>query len=126
MPLSSNWRRFVLQGAILSGVALGGCDEKARDTAPPKPAAPAAAAPAAVRPPETARPAEDADTQLAARVRVAIQAGSRGVNVKVIRGVAHLWGAVGDKAEKKRLEKLALSVDGVTEVDDQLVIARGS
>jgi outer membrane biosynthesis protein TonB len=104
---------------------------------PPKPVAkapeptpaPVAAAPKPEAKPEPAKP--DPNKELAARVKQALESpGSKlpsgAIDVSAADGKVTLWGAVASDAERRRAAQLAGKVDGVSSVDNQLKIVKGS
>lgn len=99
---------------------------KAPEPAPPpatKPDAPAAAAAA-----PTGRPS--ADVELAARVKSALETDAAlralAVDVTAAGGAVTLFGTADTAANRDKAAKLAAGVPGVTSVQNQIVIVRGS
>ena len=120
------------------GLALGfvvACSEPPPPP-PPKPVAkaeppkPAAAAPEPVQlKPEPPKP--DPNKELAAKVKQTLEAPdsklpSGAIDVTAQDGKVTLWGAVPTNAIKKRAGQIAAKVEGVTGVDNQLKIVKGS
>ena len=104
---------------------------------PPKPVAkapeptpaPVAAAPKPEVKPEPPKP--DPNKELAARVKQALEApGTKlptgAIDVTAADGKVTLWGAVASDAERRRAAQLAGKVDGVSNVDNQLKVVKGS
>jgi hyperosmotically inducible protein len=116
-------------------LALAACGQ---DVAPPKPAAPApaatpaqAAAPAAKAPevkPEPPKP--DPNKELAQRVKQALEGEAKiqaaGIDVTAADGKVTLWGTTASAGERNRAGQVAAKVDGVTAVDNQLKVVKGS
>jgi len=104
---------------------------------PPKPVAkapeptpaPVAAAPKPEVKPEPPKP--DPNRELAARVKQALESPdsklpSGAIDVSAADGKVTLWGAVASDAERRRAAQLAGKVDGVSSVDNQLKVVKGS
>lgn len=123
---------------LLAALALSACGESAPPPkpAPPKPAPPAqpapkpAPAPAPAPTPSVEKPPqENPNTQLAARVKRALESASvqaAGVDVTAANGVITLFGTVPSSEEKNRAARVAGKVDGVKSVDNRIVVVRGS
>jgi hypothetical protein len=121
--------------AVTIALALAACGE---DAPPPKPAAPApaaaspqAAAPATKAPevkPEPPKP--DPNKELAQRVKQALEGEAKvqaaGIDVTASDGKVTLWGTTASAAERNRAGQAAAKVDGVTAVDNQLKVVKGS
>lgn len=113
-------------------VALVGLVASCSEPPPPKPAPPPAAAAPAPKPevkPEPPKP--DPNAELASRVRQALEAPdsklpSGAIDVKADAGRVSLFGAVASNAQRARAAELAKKVDGVSAVDNQLKVVRGS
>ena len=114
--------------------ALAACSEP---PPPPKPAAPAPAAPApqaeAPKAPETKAPEAakpDPNKELAQRVKQALESEAKiqaaGMDVTAANGKVTLWGTTTTAAERNRAGQIAAKVDGVTSVDNQLKVVKGS
>ena len=121
-------RRF----AITVIVALVACSEPAP---PPKPAAPAtppqAEAPKAPEAPKAAEaPKPDPNKELAGRVKRALEGEAKiqgaGIDVTAADGKVTLWGTTATAAERNRAGQVASKVEGVTAVDNQLKVVKGS
>jgi hyperosmotically inducible periplasmic protein len=120
--------------AALLIVGLAACGEEA----PPKPAAkapeaPPVAKPAPPPPPPVAKaeePKPDPNKELAARVKRALETEAKiqaaGIDVTAQDGKVTLWGTTASNAERKRATAVAKKVEGVTAVDNQLKVVRGS
>jgi BON domain len=115
---------------ILTLVACG-------DSAPPpKPAAVAATpAPQAEAPkaPETKAaeaPKPDPNKELARRVKQALEGDGKiqgaGMDVTAADGKVTLWGTTASAGERTRAGQIAAKVDGVSGVDNQLKVVKGS
>jgi hyperosmotically inducible periplasmic protein len=113
---------------------LAACGDSAP---PPKPAAPAAPPPQAEAPapkapetkaPEAAKP--DPNKQLAQRVKQALEGDGKvqaaAVDVTAASGRVTLWGTAATAAERTRAGQIASKVDGVSSVDNQLKVVKGS
>src|SRR3954468_159189 len=110
------------------------------DAPPPKPktaaeaTAPAAAPPAATPPPapvaKVPEPAPDPNKELAARVKRALEGEAKiqaaGIDVTASDGKVTLWGTATTNAERTRAGNAARKVEGVTAVDNQLKVVKGS
>lgn len=124
--------------ACASLLLVAACSEEA--PAPPAPVAQPAAQPAAKPAPPAAQPAPqkaaapqaapDADADLAARVRKALEQASseiaQGVDVTARSGAVRLFGTVASGAARGTAGKVAASVSGVTSVENNLVVVKGS
>jgi hypothetical protein len=115
-------------------VALAACGDSAP---PPKPAAPAPAAPPpqaeAPKAPETKAaeaPKPDPNKELAGRVKRALEGEAKiqgaGIDVTAADGKVTLWGTTATAAERNRAGQVASKVEGVTAVDNQLKVVKGS
>ena len=121
--------------ALASILGLAACGDS---TPPPKPAAPApqAAAPAPkspevkpeVKAPEAPKP--DPNKELASRVKQALEGNAKvpagAIDVTAANGKVSLWGAVASEAQRRRAAQLAGKVEGVSSVDNQLKVVKGS
>ena len=119
--------------ATLVIIGLAACG----DEAPPKPAPKApepVAKPAPPPPPPPAAKAEepkpDPNKELAARVKRALESEAKiqaaGIDVTAADGKVTLWGTAASNAERTRAGSVAKKVEGVTAVDNQLKVVRGS
>jgi len=115
-------------------LALAACGDSAP---PPKPAAPAPAAPPpqaeAPKAPETKAaeaPKPDPNKELAGRVKRALEGEAKiqgaGIDVTAADGKVTLWGTTATAAERNRAGQVASKVEGVTAVDNQLKVVKGS
>jgi hyperosmotically inducible protein len=121
--------------AIASILILAACGDS---TPPPKPAAPAAPppqaeAPAAAKAPETKAPEApkpDPNKELARRVKQALEGDGKiqgaGIDVTATEGKVTLWGTTATPGERNRAGQIASKVDGVSAVDNQLKVVKGS
>jgi len=121
--------------ALALAAVLVACSEP-----PPPPPKPVAKAPEATPAPVTAAPKPEAkpeapkpdpNQELAARVKQTLEApGSKlpsgAIDVTAANGKVTLCGAVANDAERRRAAQLAQKVDGVSSVDNQLKIVKGS
>ena len=120
---------------LACALALTACSE---DTPAPKPAAkaPAAApAPAPAQAPPAAPKAAEApkpspDQALAARVKQALEGEAKiqaaALDVTASGGKVTLWGTAASDDERRRAAAVAGKVEGVTAVDNQIKVVRGS
>jgi|SRR6185503_3407738 len=116
-------------------LALAACSEP---PPPPKPAAPAPKAAEAPKPPPAPAaetkpepPKPDPNKELAAKVKNVLEAPesklpSGAIDVTSKDGRVTLWGAVATEAQRARAAQIARKVEGVTGVDNQLKVVRGS
>lgn len=113
-------------------LALAACSEP---PPPPKPAAPTptpqAEAPKAPEAPKAAEaPKPDPNKELAGRVKRALEGEAKiqaaGIDVTVTDGKVTLWGTTATAAERNRAAQVAAKVEGVTSVDNQLKVVKGS
>jgi hypothetical protein len=122
----------VLVALLVAGLAACGDDA-------PKPAAKAPEAPPVVKPapppppPPVAKveePKPDPNKELAARVKRALEGEAKiqaaGIDVTAANGKVTLWGTTTSNAERNRAGAAARKVEGVTAVDNQLKVVRGS
>jgi outer membrane biosynthesis protein TonB len=117
--------------ALGAAAALIACSEP---PPPPKPAVKPPPAPVAVAPkpevkPEPPKP--DPNKELAAKVKQALEAPdaklpSGAIDVTASDGKVSLWGTVASAGQRSRAAQIAKKVDGVTGVDNQLKIVKGS
>jgi hypothetical protein len=120
---------------LVPAFALIACSEEAPPKPAPKPAAeapapitPAPPPPAPVAQPEPPKP--DPNKELADRVKRALEETAKiqaaGIDVTAQDGKVTLWGTTASNAERKRATAVAKKVEGVTAVDNQLKVVRGS
>jgi hypothetical protein len=100
----------------------------------PKPAAPPpqAAAPTPPPPPVVTPepPKPDPNKELAGRVKRALESEAKiqaaGIDVTAADGKVTLWGTAATAAERRRAEAAAKKVEGVSAVDNQIKVVKGS
>ena len=120
--------------AAFAVLALGACGDS---PPPPKPAAPATPPPQAETPapkaPETKAPEApkpDPNKELAQRVKQALEGDGKiqgaGIDVTATDGKVTLWGTTATPGERNRAGQIAAKVDGVSAVDNQLKVVKGS
>jgi hypothetical protein len=115
-------------------LGLAACGDSAP---PPKPAAPTPQTKAPeVKPepkpeakaPEAPKP--DPDKELAQRVKKALESDARvpggAIDVTAAGGRITLWGTTSTEGERSRAAQIASKVEGVTSVENQLKIVKGS
>jgi hyperosmotically inducible protein len=120
-----------LIGLMVLGLAACGDDTP---KPAPKPAAPPpqAAAPTPPPPPvvKPEPPKPDPNKELAARVKRALEGEAKiqaaGIDVTAVDGKVTLWGTTTTSAERRRAEAAAKKVEGVSAVDNQLKVVKGS
>lgn len=120
---------------IACTLALAACGEST-PPAPPKPAgapAPQAEAPRTetkpiAQAPEAPKP--DPNKELAARVKQALEGDGKvqvaAIDVTAKEGKVTLWGTAATAAERNRAAQIASKVEGVSGVDNQIKIVKGS
>lgn len=123
----------ILGLALVIGIAA--CSDSpppAKPVAQPVTPAPQVQAPA---PKPEAKPAAEApkpdpNKELAQRVKQALEGDSKvtggGIDVTAKDGRISLWGTTATPAERSRAAQIAGKVDGVTSVDNQLKVVKGS
>ena len=134
---------------IAAALALAACDK--RPAAPKTAASPAPSVADASRPPQAAAPgaskpaepfksavtgkpepgsAQAQDAQLSAKVKDALthtsEINTGGLEVASADGVVTLYGTVDAPVEKDRAAMLAMEIDGVRSVVNNLVVVKGS
>ena len=117
---------------LLFGVAACGDQPAPKPQPKTEPIKPQAAAPQAPAPeakaPEAPKP--DPNKELAARVKKALEGAPKvqaaAIDVTAADGKVTLWGTLPTAAERKRAQSVAAKVDGVTSVDNQIKIVKGS
>jgi outer membrane biosynthesis protein TonB len=120
-----------LIGLMVLGLAACGDDTPkppAKPAAPPPQAAAPTPPPQPVVKPEPPKP--DPNKELAARVKRALEAEAKiqaaGIDVTAADGKITLWGTTTTAAERRRAENVAKKVEGVSAVDNQLKVVKGS
>jgi hyperosmotically inducible protein len=120
--------RIVVVSAIVFGLAACGDDPKPAAQAP---AAPQASAPAPIteaKAPEAPKP--DPNKELARKVKQALEGEAKiqaaAIDVTANSGKVTLWGTAATAGERNRAGQIAAKVDGVTGVDNQLKVVKGS
>jgi len=115
-------------------LGLAACDDTPKPA--PKPAAPPQAAaptppPAPPKPevkPEPPKP--DPNKELAAKVKSALENTAKiqaaGIDVTAADGKVTLWGTTTTADERRRAEAAAKKVEGVSAVDNQIKVVKGS
>jgi hypothetical protein len=122
-------RKLVAMSAVLALAAA--CSEP---PPPPKPAAPApppqAEAPKAPEAKAPEAPKPDPNKELARRVKQALEGDGKiqgaGIDVTAAEGKVTLWGTTATPGERTRAGQIASKVDGVSAVDNQLKVVKGS
>jgi hypothetical protein len=123
----------------LLGLALALGIAACSDSPPPQPVVQPVTPPPQAKAPETkapeAKPAVEApkpdpNKELAQRVKQALEGDSKvgggGIDVSAKDGRVSLWGTTGTPGERARAAQIAAKVDGVTSVDNQLKVVKGS
>ena len=123
-----------LIGLMVLGLAACGDDTPkppAKPAAPPPQAAaptPPPAPPQPVVKPEPPKP--DPNQELASRVKRALEGEAKiqaaGIDVTAANGKVTLWGTAATAAERRRAEAAAKKVEGVSAVDNQIKVVKGS
>ena len=116
---------------ILFTIVLAGCSEP---PPPPKPATPTptpqAEAPKAPETKAAEAPKADPNKELAQRVKKALEGEAKiqaaGIDVTAADGKVTLWGTTTTAAERNRAAQVASKVEGVSAVDNQLKVVKGS
>ena len=101
---------------------------------PPQPVKPAPQAeapkPAPEKPAAAEAPKPDPNKQLAQRVKKALEGEAKiqaaGIDVTAADGKVTLWGTTTTAGERTRAGQVASKVEGVTAVDNQLKVVKGS
>jgi pyruvate/2-oxoglutarate dehydrogenase complex dihydrolipoamide acyltransferase (E2) component len=116
-------------------VGLAACDDTPKPA--PKPAAPPPQAATPTPPPAPPKPEvkpeppkADPNKELADRVKRALEGEAKiqaaGIDVTAKDGRVTLWGTTTTAAERRRAEAAAKKVEGVSGVDNQLKVVKGS
>ena len=116
---------------LFSVLALAACSEP---PPPPKPATPTptpqAEAPKAAETKAAEAPKPDPNKELAQRVKKALEGEAKiqaaGIDVTAADGKVTLWGTTTTAAERNRAAQVASKVEGVSAVDNQLKVVKGS
>ena len=114
--------------ALTVVLALAACGE----SPPPKPQPKAEAPPAAPKPeakaPEAPKP--DPNKELAQKVKQALEGEARiqaaAIDVTAKEGRVTLWGTAASAGERDRAGQVASKIEGVTAVDNQIKVVKGS
>ena len=120
--------------AAAAALAIVACSDS---PPPPKPAAQPVTptpTPVAVAPkpePKAEAPKPDPNKELAAKVKNALEGPdsklpSGAIDVTAANGKVSLWGAVASEDQRRRAAQLAGKVEGVSSVDNQLKVVKGS
>jgi hyperosmotically inducible protein len=118
---------------LLLVAAVGACGDEAPKPAP-KPAAPPPQAAAPTPPPapvvKPEPPKPDPNKELAAKVKRALEGEAKiqaaGIDVTAADGKVTLWGTAASAAERRRAGNVAKKVEGVSAVDNQIKVVKGS
>ena len=121
-------------GLMVLGLAACGDDTP---KPAPKPAAPPPQASAPTPPPAPPKPEvkpeppkPDPNQELAARVKRALEGEAKiqaaRIDVTAANGKVTLWGTAATAAERRRAEAAAKKVEGVSAVDNQIKVVKGS
>jgi hypothetical protein len=123
----------ILGLALVIGIAA--CS----DSPPPKPVVQPVTPPPQAKAPETKAPEikpaveapkPDPNKELAQRVKRALEGDNKvvggGIDVTAKDGRISLWGTTATPAERSRAAQIAAKVDGVSSVDNQLKVVKGS
>src|SRR5688572_25836361 len=122
----------LLATALILGLAACGDSAPppkpvAQPTPPPQAPAPQAKAPE-TKAPEAPKP--DPNKELARRVKQALEGDGKiqgaGIDVTATDGKVTLWGTTATPGERSRAGQIASKVDGVSAVDNQLKVVKGS
>lgn len=124
-------KRILTTAVILALTACGDSTPPAKPAA--QPAAPPQAAAPAPKAPETKAaeaPKPDPNKELARRVKQALEGDGKiqaaAVDVTAADGRVTLWGTSATAGERTRAGQIASKVEGVTSVDNQLKVVKGS
>ena len=125
----------ILTALIAIGLAACGDDTpKPKPVAQPVPIAkpePPKPPVAEIKPePKPEPPKPDPNKELAAKVKRALESEAKiqaaGIDVTAQSGKVTLWGTAASNAERNRAGNVAKKVEGVTAVDNQLKVVKGS
>jgi len=119
-------KELLVAAAVL---ALAACGEEAPKPVPvtptPQVAAPAAAPQPEAKAPDAPKP--DPNKELASRVKRALEeADLIGIDPSASSGKVTLFGTTPTDEERKRAAGIATKVEGVTSVDNQIKVVKGS
>ena len=121
-----------LIGLMVLGLAACG-DDTPKPPAKPAAPPPQAAAPTPPPPPPVVQPEPpkpDPNKELAAKVKRALESEAKiqaaGIDVTASDGKITLWGTAATAAERRRAEAAAKKVEGVSAVDNQIKVVKGS
>ena len=123
--------------ALALALALAACGDSTPPATPTPAATPApspqAEAPKPIEPKPEAKaeaPKPDPNKELAQRVKRALEGEAKiqaaGIDVTAKEGRVTLWGTAATAAERNRAGQVASKVDGVSGVDNQIKIVKGS
>jgi hyperosmotically inducible periplasmic protein len=118
--------------AITLVTALSACSEPPPPAPKPATPPPQAAAPEAPKPeakaPEAPKP--DPNKELAQRVKQALEGEAKiqaaAIDVTAKEGRVTLWGTAATAAERNRAGQIAQKIEGVSSVDNQITVVKGS
>jgi len=121
-----------LIGLMVLGLAA--CGDDTPKPAPKPAAPPQAAAPTPPPPPapevKPEPPKADRNKELAGRVKRALEGEAKiqaaGIDVTAKEGRVTLWGTAATAAERRRAEAAAKKVEGVSGIDNQIKVVKGS
>ena len=124
----------ILALLVAAGLSACGDEPKPKPVAQPVPIAkpePPKPPVAEVKPePKPEPPKPDPNKELAAKVKRALEGEAKiqaaGIDVTAADGKVTLWGTAASNAERNRAGNVAKKVEGVTAVDNQLKVVRGS
>ena len=124
-------RTLIAATAALAIVACSDSPPPPKPTAQPVTPTPAPVAVAPKPEPKAEAPKPDPNKELAAKVKNALEAPdsklpSGAIDVTAANGKVSLWGAVASEEQRRRAAQLAGKVEGVSSVDNQLKVVKGS
>jgi len=116
--------------ALIVALALSACGDEPKPKPVAKPPAPPPVAVAPKPEPKPEPPKPDPNKELAARVKRALESEAKiqaaGIDVTASDGKVTLWGTAATAAERRRAEAAAKKVEGVSAVDNQIKVVKGS